>query len=160
MCRGDPGPAVGLRRVRALGIAEERFPLRLPVNTLGDDRPPHLGLQLVHDDALCDLVDLAGVRSAISGISRRAGRRGARGESRAEALPARCSVILATLLSTRRFTTVAQLMIMKHAGPLVGGPLRADHLTPSDYEQDGVSVNEYRRRYFDQAVFQLEQEHR
>jgi hypothetical protein len=44
--------------VRALGVGEERFPFRLPVNALSDDRTPHLGLQLVHHDALCDLVDL------------------------------------------------------------------------------------------------------
>ena len=52
------GPPIGVGGVRALGIAEECFPLRLPINTLGHDRPSHLGLELIHDDALCDLVDL------------------------------------------------------------------------------------------------------
>ena len=45
--------------MRALRVAEERFTLRLPVHALCDDRPAHLGLQLVGDDTLSDLVDMA-----------------------------------------------------------------------------------------------------
>jgi hypothetical protein len=53
------GAPVDLSRVHTLGIAQERCALRFPVHALRYDRPAHLGLQLLGDDTLRDLVDLA-----------------------------------------------------------------------------------------------------
>ena len=58
--RGDRGPARRPPGCACSWRREKCFPLRLPVHTLGNDRPSHLGLELVHHDALSDLVDLRG----------------------------------------------------------------------------------------------------
>ena len=82
----------------------------------------------------------AGVNPRARACFRRAGKRGVRGESLAADRRARAPSSWPPLCQPERFTSVAQLMIMKHADPLVGRPLQADHLTPFPLERDRVSV--------------------
>ena len=57
---GIEGTALCVPSVRTLGVTEKCFPLRLPIETLGIDRQSHLGLELIHNDALSNLVDIGG----------------------------------------------------------------------------------------------------
>jgi hypothetical protein len=95
-----------------------------PANQHARDRPSHLGLELIHDGALCDLVDLGGREVLNPGHSLRE-----LGDATLQVPPReRCRSTAAPFLSNPAVYDCCTTYDYETRGSAVGGPLQADHL--------------------------------